>query len=139
LISLLKPSFSPGDLENVARIRAEESDPITLDVFDADFVGAEWMGGVMLPCGSLSPGNNQIRFENKSFGIRSLTVRVVGSSYLESGKPIPNSLHKVNEGVILTTTPVYEWPWNRAKEVIDTKLQQGLETLTDLFAPRPEK
>lgn len=92
LTDFLRKEFRPGDLDKVARIKAEPSEVIAVDLFDRDLFGSEFIGKVLVPVGCLREGINRVVAKDPRAGMLSVSLQVVPAGTLERGGQIPDNV-----------------------------------------------
>ena len=93
LTDFLRKEFRPGDLDKVARIKAEPSEVIAVELHDRDIFGSESIGKVLVPVGRLREGINRVAARYSQGAPLSVSLQVVPAGTLESGGQIPDKLH----------------------------------------------
>lgn len=93
LLDLLRTEFRPGDLDKIARIKAESSENITVNVYDRDIFGSELIGTANVPLGKLRKGVNRVEMSDPQSGLRSVSLQVVPVEMLEAGGQVPAEVH----------------------------------------------
>jgi len=132
LSDLLKSNFSPTELENIARIRANGSEALVIEARDVDLLSTQWIGGISIPCGSLKLGKNRISVGHPDSGIRAVTLRVAAEENLQRGE-VPDCEFEVFEGVAVLTKPVEDAPGAVEVREVGKQLESGAKFLKGLF------
>lgn len=91
---LFRTEFRPGDLDKVARIKADASERITISIHDSDILGSETAGTATIPLACLKEGVNRVNTARSGSALRSVTLRVVSVAALEGGGQLPETLNE---------------------------------------------
>jgi hypothetical protein len=129
---LLKTNLSPTELENIARVRAGDSELLIIEVRDVDILSTEWVGAVSIPCGLLSVGKNRVVVDNPDSGIRSFTLRVALDDHLQKGR-VPDEETVIEQGFLVMAQPVEEVPGAVEVREVGKQLESGAKFLKGLF------
>ena len=132
LSDLLKSNFSPTELENIARVRGEGSEILTIEVRDVDILSTDWVGAISIPCGLLSVGKNRVVVDSPDSGIRSFTLRVTRDDQLQGGK-LPEAESVISVGFIVMSKPEDEAPGAVEVREVGKQLESGAKFLKGLF------
>lgn len=130
--NLLKTNFSPTELENIARVRAGDSEPLIIEARDVDILSTEWVGAVSIPCGLLSVGKNRVVVDHPDSGIRSFTLRVVPDDQFQKGK-VPDQETVIDQGFLVMAQLVEEVPGAVEVREVGKQLESGAKFLKGLF------
>ena len=93
LMDLLRTEFRPGDFDKIARIKAEPSESILVEIFDRDIFGSELVGSAEVPVRRLKHGTNRVEIISQESGLRSVSLHVVPIEILEAGDQTPSGVH----------------------------------------------
>ena len=132
LTDLFKSNFSPTELENIARIRGEGSELLTIEAQDVDILSTEWAGAISIPCSALSVGKNKIVVNSPDSGIRSITLRVATQENLQRGQ-ISDKETTITEGVMIQERPHQDAPGAVEVREVGKQLESGAKFLKSLF------
>ena len=138
LANLIKGKFSPTELENIARIRAEQSENLTIEVRDVDILSTEWVGAVSIPCGALKTGKNIILVNSPDCQLRSVVLRVEDAERLKNGC-LEDSTNTISEQVAVIDEPVADKPSAVEVHEVGKQLESGAKFLRNLFNSEESK
>jgi len=133
LQDLMKTEVAPNALEKVARVHAEPSELLALEVRDRGILSAKWIGAVTVPCGKLKPGQNTLLINDPKCGLRSITLQVVPSGTLEKGHPLPERINQITNGITVMTPPPAEDTTGFNSSTAGKVIQQGVKAISDFL------
>jgi hypothetical protein len=93
---LLRMEFRPSDLDKVARIKADPSESVSVNVYDRDIFASELIGSVEILLGTLKHGINRVEVNDPRSGLRSVSLQIVPAETLEVGGQVPTEVHKLS-------------------------------------------
>ena len=96
---LFRTEYRPGDLDKVARIKADSSEILSIKVYDRDLLGSELVGDVRFSVGELHQGINRVELHNSESGLQSVSLQVVPAEILEAGGQVSTDLHVLSPTV----------------------------------------
>jgi hypothetical protein len=99
LMDLLRTEFRPGDLDKIARIKADPAEDISVEVYDRDIFGSELIGTANVALGELRNGVNRVEVVNPESTLRSVSLQVVPMEVLEAGGQVPTEVHTLSSAL----------------------------------------
>ena len=133
LKDLIKTELAPNALEKVARVHAAPDELLAIEVRDRELLSAKWIGAVAVPCGSLKPGQNHLSIADPACSIRTVTLQVIPSAVLEKGRPLPNGINRVSQGILVMAPPPPGEGAGFNSSTAGKMIQQGVKAISDFF------